>query len=146
MPASVVKPISRSQRNDAYGADTGPCRGDPCRRAFRPSETFPMPPPRHALDPLRAFKIEPMNGREVFGYARLRWQTGGLPAAKVMGLNPVPLFSLSSAAWYRKRHGAQVIAGEPSGLTQRFAASSRRRSNRRYAERVDRLWRDRAQA
>ena len=38
-PASwAVKPISRSQWNDGYGADSGPSRGDPCRRAYRPIE------------------------------------------------------------------------------------------------------------
>ena len=36
----AVKPTSRSQRNDAYGADTGPSRGDACRRAIRPTEAF----------------------------------------------------------------------------------------------------------
>ena len=34
----AVKPTSRSQRNDAYGADSGPSRGDACRRAIRPIE------------------------------------------------------------------------------------------------------------
>ena len=32
----AVKPISRSQWNDGFGADSGPSRGDACRRALRP--------------------------------------------------------------------------------------------------------------
>lgn len=40
----------------------------------------------------------------------------------VMGLGLIPLFPLSLAAWYRERHDAQVVAGKPSGLGQRFAA------------------------
>ena len=35
----AVKPTSRSQRNDAYGADSGPSPGDACRRAIRPTAT-----------------------------------------------------------------------------------------------------------
>jgi hypothetical protein len=35
----AVKPTSRAQRNDAYGADSGPSRGDACRRAIRPTAT-----------------------------------------------------------------------------------------------------------
>ena len=38
LPLRAVKPISRSQWNGGYGADSGPSRGDPCRRAFRPIE------------------------------------------------------------------------------------------------------------
>ena len=34
----AVKPISRSQWSDGYGADSGPSRGEPCRRALRPIE------------------------------------------------------------------------------------------------------------
>jgi hypothetical protein len=58
------KKAAGSQLNDGYGADSGPSRGDPFRPAVRPSATFPVPPPMRALDPLLAFKIEPMNGRE----------------------------------------------------------------------------------
>jgi hypothetical protein len=32
------KPISRSQWKDGFGADSGPSRGDRCRRALRPIE------------------------------------------------------------------------------------------------------------
>jgi hypothetical protein len=34
----AVKPI---RRNDGYGADSGPFRGNPCTAAFRPFEAFP---------------------------------------------------------------------------------------------------------
>ncbi len=34
----AVNAISRSQWNDGYGANPGPSRGDPCRRASRPIE------------------------------------------------------------------------------------------------------------
>src|SRR6516162_9904964 len=33
----AVKPISRSQWNGGFGADSGTSRGDPCRRAFHPT-------------------------------------------------------------------------------------------------------------
>ena len=33
----AVQSISRSQWNDCFGADPGPSRGDPCRRAYRPN-------------------------------------------------------------------------------------------------------------
>jgi hypothetical protein len=36
----AVNPISRSQRNDGFGAHSGPSRGDPCRRALRPTATY----------------------------------------------------------------------------------------------------------
>ena len=36
---AAAKPVSRSQRNDGYRADSGPSRGDPCRRAIRPTAT-----------------------------------------------------------------------------------------------------------
>jgi hypothetical protein len=32
----AVKPISGRQSNDGYGVDSGPSRGDPCRRAYYP--------------------------------------------------------------------------------------------------------------
>ena len=35
----AVKGISRSQWNDAFPADSGPSRGDPCRRALRPKRS-----------------------------------------------------------------------------------------------------------
>jgi hypothetical protein len=35
-----VKRISRSQRNDGFGADSGPSRGDPRIGAIRPTETY----------------------------------------------------------------------------------------------------------
>jgi class 3 adenylate cyclase/predicted ATPase len=41
MERLAVKPISHSQWNDGYGADSGRPRGDPCKRALRPEETFP---------------------------------------------------------------------------------------------------------
>ena len=31
---------ARSQRNDGYGADSGPSRGHPCTRTLRPTTTF----------------------------------------------------------------------------------------------------------
>ena len=34
----AVKAISCSQRNDSYGAHSGPSRGDPWRQASRPTE------------------------------------------------------------------------------------------------------------
>jgi hypothetical protein len=34
----AVKPISRSQWNDGFGADSGPSQGDSRRRAIRPTE------------------------------------------------------------------------------------------------------------
>jgi hypothetical protein len=37
-PLRTVKPISCSQWNGGFDAHSGPCRGDPCRRAFRPFE------------------------------------------------------------------------------------------------------------
>src|SRR5271166_99086 len=36
----AVKPISRSQLNDGYGADCGRSRGSPYRGAIRPDETI----------------------------------------------------------------------------------------------------------
>ena len=41
---------------------------------------------------------------------------------------------------------AQVVAGKPSGLAQRFAAAGRRQDNRQYDKRLDRLWCNRAPA
>jgi len=38
----AVKPISRSQWNDGYGADSGRPRGDPCTPALRPFATSPL--------------------------------------------------------------------------------------------------------
>jgi len=35
-PLWAVKPILQSQENDGFGAESGPSRGDPCRRAIRP--------------------------------------------------------------------------------------------------------------
>jgi hypothetical protein len=43
--AAAVKPISRSQRNGGFGADSGPSRGGPCKGAIHPTEPF-TPPPR----------------------------------------------------------------------------------------------------
>lgn len=63
-PLWAVNRVSRSQWNGGFSADSGPSRGHRRRRTFRPSATFPVPPPMRALDPLLAFKIEPMNGRE----------------------------------------------------------------------------------
>jgi hypothetical protein len=40
LPLRALRAISRSQSNDGYGADTGPSRGDPRRRASRPIEPF----------------------------------------------------------------------------------------------------------
>ncbi len=37
MPASGVNPISGSHWNAGFRPDSGPSRGDPCRRALRPS-------------------------------------------------------------------------------------------------------------
>ena len=34
--AAAVKPISRSQRNGGFGADSGPSRGGPCKGAIHP--------------------------------------------------------------------------------------------------------------
>jgi hypothetical protein len=65
---SGVKPISRSQWNDGFRPDSGPSRGDPCRRALRPE---------------RALKIGPMNGREAResgpSAKRVHPQAPGLP-------------------------------------------------------------------
>ena len=36
----AVRPISRSRWNGRFGAESGPSRGDPCRRASRPTTTF----------------------------------------------------------------------------------------------------------
>ena len=36
----AVKPIQSKQWNGGYGADSGPSRGDPCRRAFRPKQAL----------------------------------------------------------------------------------------------------------
>src|SRR5580658_2443802 len=47
--AKGVKAISRSQSNGGFGTDSGRCRGDSCRGAFRP---------------LLPFKISSVNGRE----------------------------------------------------------------------------------
>src|SRR5580704_5497742 len=41
MRAWAVKPISRSHLNDGFRANSGPSRGDLCRRALRPFATFP---------------------------------------------------------------------------------------------------------
>jgi hypothetical protein len=38
-PHRAVKPISRSQGNDGYRADSGPSGGGPCKGAIRPIET-----------------------------------------------------------------------------------------------------------
>ena len=39
-----MKPISRSQWNDGFGADSGPSQGDSRRRAIRPKVTFLIRP------------------------------------------------------------------------------------------------------
>jgi hypothetical protein len=38
-PHRAVKPISRSQGNDGYRADSGPSGGGPCKGAIRPKAT-----------------------------------------------------------------------------------------------------------
>jgi hypothetical protein len=43
-PLRAVKPTSRPQLNGGYGADSGPSRGDPSRRAIRPFLPFGQPP------------------------------------------------------------------------------------------------------
>ena len=58
-------------------------------------------------------------------------------ATNVTGLSLVRCSPLSSTTWYHKRHDAQVVAGKPSGLGQRFAAQGRRQNNRRHDERLD---------
>jgi hypothetical protein len=40
LPLRAVTPISRSQWNDGFGSDSGPSRGDSCRRAIRPIEAL----------------------------------------------------------------------------------------------------------
>jgi hypothetical protein len=37
---TLGRPISRSQWNAGFGADSGPSRSDPCRRAIRPTATY----------------------------------------------------------------------------------------------------------
>jgi hypothetical protein len=46
----AAKPLSRSQRNDGYGADIDNSRGHPCRPALRPERTSVETPPEHLGD------------------------------------------------------------------------------------------------
>ena len=46
-----------SQLNGGFGADSGPSRGDRCRRATRPSETIAVCSATTALDPKRKFQV-----------------------------------------------------------------------------------------
>jgi len=53
-----VKPISRSQWNDGYGADCGPSRSDLCRRAFRPNLKFKLTQYQEIVGPFGGGKID----------------------------------------------------------------------------------------
>ena len=83
-------PLRTSNRMTGFGADSGASRGDPCRRAFRPSETFPAPPtydrPRPRCCPSRSAangRITPESCRRRYGREapgrRATWPAGQAP-------------------------------------------------------------------
>jgi len=51
-------------RNDGYGADSGPSRGQPCTRALRPSEIFQSALTDNRSRPEARVPVRPGNGRK----------------------------------------------------------------------------------
>jgi hypothetical protein len=77
--ALAGKPISRSQRNDGCGADSGLSLGEPCRPAFRPIEAS------IALSQNDRFTSEPV---KLIGFGRRRTMAGSLMAGSLNDMMP----------------------------------------------------------
>jgi hypothetical protein len=85
-PLRAVKTTSRSRRKVGFGAECGPSRGDPCRPAIRPSETFPVSIASDCCRPCADLQLQLANEREAqeSGH-RLHPQTQAAKSQNVRG-------------------------------------------------------------